>query len=241
MKGPHLKHLIPFLGILALGFQVRPQAWARATGVIQGKVLVTAPARHEKTYSDYSTDLTDLYGSTAYSSSPPPKAPAPLPEEIAVYLEEVPGQWNPPLEHARLDQKYTQFTHRVLPVLAGTVVDFTNNDPVYHNVFSNSEINHFDLGRRHKGETASARLRRLEIPVRLFCEIHSTMKSNILVLQNPFFTVIQPGGSFRLEGVPAGTYRLVAWHDYWQPVDREVTVRAGETTQVDLTLTKAQK
>ncbi len=225
--------------LFTVGGPVRAAKAAGATGSIEGNLSVTAPPRREvKPTADY--DSINPYGATAYDATPH-KTAKPLPEEIVVYLEEVPGDWPPPSEHVKLDQKYTQFTHRVLPVLAGTTVDFTNHDPIYHNVFSNSEINSFDLGRRQKGEKASAKMRRLEIPVRVFCEIHSSMKSNILVLQNPFFTVVQPGGSFRLEGVPPGTYQLAAWHDFWQPVRQEVTVKAGATTKVQLALTKTQQ
>ncbi len=210
-----------------------------ATGSIEGTVSVTAPARREvKPVNDY--DETNGYGSTAYDT-PARKTAKPLPEEIVVYLEEVRGNWEPPLDHVKLDQKFTQFTHRILPVLAGTVVDFTNHDPIYHNVFSNSEINPFDLGRRKKGERASVKMRKEEVPVRVYCEIHSKMKSNILVLQNPFFTVVKPGDSFRLERVPAGTYTLTAWHDYWLPVKEEVVVKGGAATKVNFTLEKVQK
>ena len=217
---------------------------ATYSGTIEGVVSVTAPSRPEplaKTQSDSNSyDSYDSYGSSAYDFAPVRKSPK-LPEEIVVYLAEVKGTWPPPRKHASLDQKYTQFTHRVLPVLAGTTVDFTNHDPIYHNVFSNSALNHVELGRRGHGETASAAFKKPEVPVKVFCEIHDKMRSNILVLQNPYFTVAKPGESFKLEKVPPGTYTLAAWHDYWQPVSREITVRAGETTKADLTLSGIQK
>ena len=236
---PTYTYVLALLIVLStVGGTVRAEK-AAAAGFIEGSLSVTAPPRREvKPAADY--DSINPYGATAYDATPR-KAAKPLPEEIVVYLEEVPGNWAPPMEHVKLDQKFTQFTHRVLPVLAGTTVDFTNHDPIYHNVFSNSDINSFDLGRRQKGEKASAKMRRLEIPVRVFCEIHSNMKSNILVLQNPFFTVVQPGGSFRLEGIPPGTYQLAAWHDFWQPIRQAVTVTAGAATKVQLTLTKTQQ
>ncbi len=211
---------------------------SNGTGTIEGTLQVTAPARAEETDStgnDYNP-----FGSSAYSWASSHKVHAALPEEIVVYLEAVKGYWKPPQEHAKLDQKYTQFTHRVLPILAGTIVDFTNHDPIYHNVFSNSKKNAFDLGKRKKGETASANLNHPEIPVKVFCEIHDKMRSNILVLQNPFFTVVTPGGTFKLESVPCGTYTLVAWHDFWQPVRKLITVTKNGTVEADIVLDKVQ-
>jgi len=208
--------------------------WAASSekGFLEGKLVVTAPARPPEEAPAGSSS----YGSDSmYQASP-----SPLPEEIVVYLVKVKGNWPPPKAHAKLDQKFTKFTRRVVPVLVGTTVDFKNNDPVYHNVFSNSDLNEFDLGRRKKGETVSKRMNKVEIPVPVYCEIHRKMKSNLLVLQNPFFTVVKPNGTFKLQGIPPGTYTLAAWHDHWEPVRAKVTVTKGKTTKVDLTLDKVQ-
>ena len=45
----------------------------------------------------------------------------------------------------------------VLPVLAGTTVDFPNNDNLFHNVFSYSQPREFDLGRYPRGQQRSIR------------------------------------------------------------------------------------
>jgi len=201
-------------------------------GQIEGKVLVTAPARPvEKAPTPTPSEgYNDMYK----------MAPSELPEEIVVYLVKVKGPWPAPKAHAKLDQKYTKFSRRVVPVLVGTTVDFKNNDPVYHNVFSNSDLNEFDLGRRKKGETVSKKMTKVEVPVPVYCEIHRKMKSHLLVLQNPFFTTVKPGDSFKLQGVPPGTYTLAAWHDHWEPIQAKVTVTKGKTTKVDLTMDKVQ-
>jgi hypothetical protein len=66
------------------------------------------------------------------------------------------------------------------------------------------------------------------------------MRAFILVLDNPFFTTVGPGQKFKIDGIPPGTYTMVAWHDYWQPVERKVTIRRGKTTQADVTMDKVQ-
>lgn len=205
-----------------------------ATGTLQGTLTVTAPPRPK-------TSTTSSGGGFFYDEDDSATTRNSPPEEVVVYLEGVPGHYPPPKQHAQLDQKFLQFTHRVLPVLKGTMVDFTNHDPVYHNVFSNSHINAFDLGRRGKGQKAYVKMLKAEIPVNVYCEIHASMKSDILVLENPFFTTVSPGGRFKIEGIPSGTYRMVAWHDYWKPVEREVTIGKGTTTQASVTLSEVQK
>jgi len=211
--------------------------------LLEGTVQVTAPKRKEVAPKEERDDLfgDDSYGQTyGHQGYAVPKAPHPLPEEIVLFLKKVPGKYAPPKDHVQLDQKYLQFTHRVLPILKGTTVDFTNHDPVYHNVFSNSKTNHFDLGRKRHGAKASVVMDHSEVPVRVYCEIHSAMKSNILVLDNPFFTVVQPGQKFKIPNIPPGTYTLVAWHDYWKPVEKKITVKSGTTTSVDIVLSRVR-
>ncbi len=236
MVHPRL-YWIPFLILAPMGFT--PPSVLRA-GTIEGTVTVTAPPRKEiQNHDDGAEKPVDSY----YGRAKPEVMPAttPLPEEIVVYLSKVPGHFHPPSQHAQLDQKFDQFTHRVLPILAGTTVDFTNHDPIYHNIFSNSfENEKFDLGRRKSGETASVTFDQPEVPVKLYCEIHPKMQSNILVLQNPFFAVVQPEGTFKFDKVPAGTYTLRAWHDYWSPVSKKIKVKKKGTTRADLTLSSVK-
>ena len=49
--------------------------------------------------------------------------------------------------------------------------------------------------------------------VRVFCDIHSHMSAFILVFAHRFFAVTDAEGRYRIDGVPPGTYTLVAWND----------------------------
>ena len=222
-------------GTMLLGWA--PSAWSKgskskAGGTLAGHLSVTAPYRKPAP--------TVPQGHEGYGYSQADKTGHVLPEQVVVYLEKVPGKYRPSPKHAQLDQKFLQFTSRVLPVLKGTVVDFTNNDPVYHNVFSNSQLNQLELGRKKKGETVSVKMDKVEVPVKVYCEIHSSMKAYILVLENPFFTTVGPDQTFEIKGIPLGTYNMVAWHDFWTPVQRKVVIKRGRTTRADVVLDKAQ-
>jgi plastocyanin len=208
---------------------------SRSGGTLKGKLTVTAPPRKV-----IKADGGDAAGSTdAYGYDNPSATPShTLPEQVVIYLKKVPGTYTPPEKHARLDQNYRQFTLRVLPVLKGTTVDFTNHDTVYHNVFTNSQVNKFDLGRKKSGETVSKKLKYPEIPVKVYCDIHSAMRAYILVLNNPFFTTVGPDQTFEINGIPPGTYTMVAWHDYWEPVEKKITIKKGKTTRADVVLDK---
>ena len=231
-----------FLLAPAFGFSI----WA---GTIEGLVTVTAPARPDLQIqnaapADDNSDQGRFGGNDGYGApaAAPQTQATPQPEEIVVYLKKVSGDWKAPKTHATLDQKYIKFTHRALPVLVGTTVDFTNHDPVYHNIFCNATINpQFDLGLCKTGETKSITFKKVEVPVPLYCEVHRSMQSNVLVLQNPFYQVVHPGERFHLTNVPSGTYTLVAWHDYWEPVSGKVKVHKGKVTTMNITLDQVRK
>jgi len=66
------------------------------------------------------------------------------------------------------------------------------------------------------------------------CDIHGWMKAFIRVDNHPFHTVTDADGAFRIEGIPAGTYTLEAWHERFGEQKHGVSVRGGETTRVEM-------
>lgn len=123
------------------------------------------------------------------------------------------------------------FVPHVLPVLRGSTVDFPNSDPVFHNVFSLARAASFDLGRYPRGEARSVRFDTAGI-VKVFCHIHSDMSAVVMVLDNPFFVVPDSEGRFRLDGLPPGEYKAVAWHERARLSRRTVRIEAGRATTV---------
>jgi plastocyanin len=129
--------------------------------------------------------------------------------DIVVWLEPVNSEAADAVEpeHARLLQKDKMFHPHVLAIGVGSVVDFPNADPIFHNAFSNFEGQLFDVGLYPPGSSRSIRFRRPGI-VRVFCNIHPTMSAVIVVLDTPYFTKAGDDGRYRIPNVPPGNYRL---------------------------------
>jgi len=104
------------------------------------------------------------------------------------------------------------YVPRVLVVTAGSTVRFPNHDPFNHNVFSVSDSNVFDLGLFGRGETKQAVLRFPGL-VRVFCNVHPRMVAYAVVTRGPHAVLAGSDGSFRLDGVAPGRYRLHLWHE----------------------------
>ncbi len=216
---------------LALLAAAAPAAWQEpgpATGRLEGVATVSSRL------------TTSRVRVRAYSEpgTPPPRAAAPehplanvvLYLQSAPALSAVPGT---PVTAPAMRQWGERFLPHVLAVRAGTTVEFPNEDPIYHNVFSLSRGATFDLGRYPRGQSRQVRFLTPGV-VQVFCHIHADMSGTILVLDNPFFVVPDAQGRYALDGIPPGEYRLVAWHERIRPMVTPVRIEAGRTTRLDL-------
>jgi plastocyanin len=154
-----------------------------------------------------------------------------------VYLESAPRRAFEQTEPSRvmMDQRKENFIPHLLAVTTGTVVDFPNGDPFYHNVFSLSKAGSFDLGRYAQGKSRSVQFNKAGI-IRVFCEIHSHMNAYILVFSHPYFGVTDEAGRYRIDNVPPGTYSVVAWNEGVSSEPRPVTLPDGGITELDFAL-----
>jgi plastocyanin len=136
---------------------------------------------------------------------------------------------------ATVTMKGKAFEPRVVVVPVGGTVEFPNQDPIFHNVFSVSGENRFDLGlyKRPKREAWTARYPGL---VRVYCNIHPQMSAYVLVQDNPFWARPAAGGDFEIPDVPPGTWVLKAWHERTGEASQAVTVPESGAVDVALTL-----
>ena len=199
-----------------------------AVGVLRGRVVVARPAAGA-TEKPGIASLGD-----AFAAVPQERRSAVVYLESATQAAFEEGAGG--LARAAMRQVNETFVPHILAVRVGTVVDFPNDDRIYHNVFSLSKAKRFDLGRYAKGQSKSIVFDEPGI-VRVFCDIHSHMSAFILVFSHRFFAVTDDQGRYRIDRVPPGTYTLVAWYEGVVRQTRPVTVpEDGGTVDVDFVL-----
>lgn len=151
--------------------------------------------------------------------------------DVVVYIEQVPKKYAALKKVRQMAQREKAFVPRVVAVTKGSVVDFPNEDKFFHNVFSLSEGNTFDLGLYRAGESKSVTFEKTGV-VDVYCNIHPNMWAQILVLDNPFFTTTAKDGTFEIQKVPPGTYSVAAWVSGGEPTRQQIKVEPGK--RIDL-------
>jgi plastocyanin len=131
----------------------------------------------------------------------------------------------------RLVQKNKQFTPHLLIVPTGASIEFPNEDPFFHNVFSLFNGKRFDLGLYESGTSRSVRFDREGVSY-IFCNIHPEMGAVVLALSTPYYAVSTSTGAVVIHNVPPGNYRLQVWSETGQsanPVDAQRIVQISAT------------
>lgn len=170
-------------------------------------------------------------------------------KDVIVSLEPLePGKYAAPARHAEMDQKGLVFIPHVMAVQKGTPVDFLNSDNDRHNVFFLFEDTGktLDIGTWGPGQTVTHTFQQTG-PLTVLCQLHLEMAAYILVLDHPFYQVVDidpksQTARFRIDDVPPGRYRLQVWHkklkQKGEPV--EVLVEKGKDVQADVYITKSK-
>src|SRR6202158_5034475 len=118
--------------------------------------------------------------------------------------------------HYRLLQRNKRFEPNLLVIPVGSVVDFPNADPWFHNVFSLYRGKRFDLGLYQAGAQRSVRFDRIG-PSYLFCNIHPEMTGVVLAIDSELFGVTDKSGHYSIAGVAPGKYVLHVWYENATP------------------------
>lgn len=131
---------------------------------------------------------------------------------------------------AEIAQKDKQFAPRITVVHVGAAVSFPNQDTVRHHVYSFSPAKSFELKLYAGTPAAPVVFDKPGIAV-LGCNIHDRMAAWVLVLETPYHARTGADGVARLDGVPAGAYRLRTWHETLPPetapADQALTLADG--------------
>jgi plastocyanin len=127
-----------------------------------------------------------------------------------------------------LIQRNKSFEPHVVVVPVGSVIQFPNRDPFFHNVFSLFEGKRFDLGLYEAGTSRNVHFDKPGVSY-IFCNIHPEMSAVVIASPTPFHAISDAHGNINIPDVPPGRYRLHLWYESALPEElnamtREITV-----------------
>jgi plastocyanin len=159
------------------------------------------------------------------------------PEGLAyVFVKTVSAsKWRPPNTTHTIVQKNKQFSKSVLVVVKGDTVEFTNEDAITHDAFSIKDITFKLLPSTNPKTGAYA----LTDPgtAHVQCNIHKSMRLDILSVANPFYAGVAADGSYAIADVPRGEYTLIAWEPHGNTADqRHVRCEDADSRVPDMKL-----
>jgi len=213
------------VAVCAVALLPSPVASAPEPGRLTGRVVLTAAMSTPIRAAAYASRRVERVTPAAGSEL----------SNVVVFVQDAPHVGGLPTSRPQIAQQGESFSPRVVAITRGSTVDFPNGDPFFHDVFSLSRAASFDLGSYPRGSSRSQTFPRAGL-VKVYCHIHSQMSASILVFDHPYFTIPHADGSFSIDGLPAGTYRVSAWHERIGENTQTIKVDPGRAAEIQFAL-----
>jgi hypothetical protein len=158
--------------------------------------------------------------------------------EVVVSLEHV--ERGKPITDAQayvFENRSCRFVPRSNAAIVGSSIEIRNADPILHNT-------HIRKGDRFGPTLVNvaqpAGTPMIRKPLReaglmdVRCDAHPFMHATVYVFDHPYFAMTDSSGRFELTQVPAGTYKLRAWHEKLGAKEKSIMISAGQSITMDV-------
>jgi hypothetical protein len=118
-------------------------------------------------------------------------------------------------------------------------MNFRNQDPVKHSPHTYASQGRVKKTMHNQDLAANGSLdlevkfkkKRIKV-LKLECDQHEHMQNWFRRVDNPYYTFSSPDGTFSIDQVPPGTYKLIGWHPkFAREQSQEVTISANQTVE----------
>jgi len=159
--------------------------------------------------------------------------------DAVVFVEQI-GQQQAtgPLAALLIRQRLGRFEPDFAVAVVGQRVTFSNQDEIFHGIFSYSRSNRFEVPPFAPGQARTVSFRHSGV-VELYSPINSAMRGKIVVVPERHYAIPDPQGDYRISALPAGRYRLSFWAEYRQASTREIELTRGEVERADFEVRRA--
>ncbi len=172
--------------------------------------------------------------------------------EAVVYIQDIKTGKKWPTSDFKFDQKGCAFLPYISVMRNKKKVEVVNLDPIGHNIHTYEymgtvqlskllpggiNMTILNIGQPDQGFTFKKKIKlRRDNQMKMECDIHNFMHAWMLVLENPYYSMTKEDGSFKIDNVPAGTYKVIAWHPTFGAQEQSVKVSGGASQSASFEL-----
>ena len=161
--------------------------------------------------------------------------------DVVVYLDKVKaGKKFTPME-GNVDQKGCTFDPFIQVMTNNNTFVAKNSDPVLHNIHTyeimgraKKTVMNVSQPKQNAVTKKKVKLKR-GAGMKIECDAHDFMHGFVFVAKNPYYAIVGTDGKFTISDIPAGKYKIKAWHGTLGEKKGNATIAAGGTTTVDFT------
>ena len=118
------------------------------------------------------------------------------------------------------------------------MISVLNKDPIIHNgqVFQSERgdiVLNFPLPISDKANGGTIHLEPGKRIAQMICGMHEFMQTWGYRVDNPYYDRTKKNGLFNIDQIPPGSYKVVAWHPHFKPVERQITIAPGENISLN--------
>jgi len=160
---------------------------------------------------------------------------------VVVYLDKVKSGKKFDKIEANIDQKGCDFLPFFSVMTNDSNFNATNSDPVLHNIHTYEIMGRakktvMNVSQPKQGSTTKKKVKlKRGAGMKIECDAHDFMHGFVFVAKNPYYAVVADDGTYSISDIPAGKYKVKAWHGTLGEKKAKATVAAGGTATVDFT------
>lgn len=141
-----------------------------------------------------------------------------------------------------LDQKGCRYIPHVIGAMVSQPVEFRNSDHTMHNIHivppGSDDAAGFDISQPPMAGTEQHIFRNAGLMIPIRCNNHPWMEAFLNIVKNPFFAVSSVDGTYEIQGLPPGTYTLVAVHEKLGTQSQLITIESHKASTANFTFRK---
>jgi hypothetical protein len=160
---------------------------------------------------------------------------------VVVYLDKVKSGKKFDKVDVKIDQKGCAFLPFMSVMTNNSTFEAKNSDPVLHNIHTYEIMGRakktvMNVSQPKQGSVTKKKVKlKRGAGMKIECDAHDFMHGFVFVAKNPYYAVVAEDGTYTIKDIPAGKYKVKAWHGTLGEKKGKATIAAGGSATVDFT------